>query len=205
MAQERKRRAEIGEEALETAIRTLKTASSCLLGKAFLSSWALEGCDTENATTNSTGVGGERRWRSPRAFLDVRPRRTWCKGAEFKVDSLELDGQQMQNVDAVVRVLLTHEQVLHRLLDSPKDPVRSSEDVEGVDRVLKTVGDVLLQLAGAFQSQGRVEEAMEVASGVLALHRRITVCLLQSSQPLTPDAAYTYSYSLLFSLTLAHA
>lgn len=172
--QERQHRAEIGAQALEEAIRTLKTASSCLLGKAFVSSWALEDCDDGNATLASTGEEGERRWRDV-----VRKRRTWCKPeTEFTVDSFELDGQKLQNVDAVVSVLSTHEQVLQRLLDGSKDPVRTSEDVEVVDMALKLAGNVLLQLASAFQRQGRVEEAMEVASGVLALHRRIKVCIL---------------------------
>jgi hypothetical protein len=171
-------------ELLGIARNHLETASSCLLGKASASSWAVEGCDVHNQTTS----GGVRSSRG----VDVR-RRTFGKpSAEFQMCTLEIEGQKFENIDDVVCVITRSEEVVMTLkkrleecvcvcaqnlcvcVCAQKDPLRI--DVKEAEVELKKVGEILLAVMVAFQKDGRVEEAMEVSSGVLALSRRISVC-----------------------------
>jgi len=73
-------------------------------------------------------------------------------------------------------MLMQHEDDLNPRFLLPD--LSRATDVADVEGVLQSIGEELLDLASAFQQQGRVEEAMEVSSGVLALSRRVKVCLL---------------------------
>jgi tetratricopeptide (TPR) repeat protein len=181
---ERQRSAQVGVESLQAGIRTLQTASSCLLGKAFASPWAVEGCDAGNATTSGGGVDVDtsRSWsKSSRVFAEVRPRRTWCKP---NVD-LAFD------VDEVVLLLAQHEHALHKILgEASQKHQGSSQGMRAVEDELKGTGSTLLEVAAAFQDRCRVEEAMEIASGVLSLSRRIKGCdLIEAKASLVMGSA----------------
>lgn len=163
----RSRGAEIANEALSIAINTLQISSACLLCKPFASVWAAAGCNIDSATgTTSPG-------------LEPRQRRTWCKPA-MEFQAVEIGGQAFQNVDGIVEMLMQHEDGLKTRFLLPD--LSRAADVADVEGVLQSIGEVLLDLASAFQQQVRVEEAMEVSSGVLALSRCVKVCLLWFSR-----------------------
>ena len=192
LEQKKQRCAQAGVEGLQAAIRALQTASSCLLGKAFASPWAVQGCDAGNATTSSRGVDAETSRScsaSSRAFAEVRLRRTWCKpNVELELANVELEGKSIGNVDELVAELTKYEQALQRRLgEGPgsaesQAPRGSSEGVGAPEDELKRAGSVLLKVAVAFQDCNRYEEAMEVASGVLSLSRRIQGCDLVEAE-----------------------
>ena len=162
-------------ESFRIASNTLHTASSCLLGKASASSWAVEGCDVHNPTS-----GGIRKSRG----VEERRRIFGKPSAEFQMCTLEIEGQKFENIDDVVCVITRSEAVVMTLKErleecvcvcaQNSDPIRI--DVKEAEVELKKVGEILLAVMVAFQKDGRVEEAMEVSSGVLALSRRISVC-----------------------------
>jgi len=64
-----------------------------------------------------------------------------------------------------------------RIAKTNRDQISATMEHNGSgENELKRAGAVLLEVADAFWQQGRMEEAMEVSSGVLALSRHIKVC-----------------------------
>jgi len=165
------RRTQMHMEALHAAQHALQTASDCVLGKPFASSWALDGCDASNVGTWSTGTSSSGRGQT---FQQENLRRTWCKtDMDIEMD-IENNGAKIQGVDEAVRVLAEHGQVLQVLKDSPN---RVEDALAGAARAL-------LAVAGALQRAGRLEEALEVASGVLPIARRISGGLVEAKASL---------------------
>ena len=84
-------------DALKAAVLVLKVTSSILRGAPYTSSWAINGCDINNAETSSPGVGMTRRWRKSRVFEELQSRQTWCKPElDLRIDAFEFEGQQVQ-------------------------------------------------------------------------------------------------------------
>lgn len=158
-------------EAVHAARQSVQTACSCLLGKQFASSWAVDGCNAGN--TGSPAFASTKSLSSSRALHEEAPRRTWCKPTSDLVIDIECSGTWIQSVDGAVGVLEKHKQTLQEMCTEESMEAASSSSVTQIDHELAQAGWAILAVAGAFQDGGRFEEACELAAGVLSLARRI--------------------------------